>query len=99
MVSTVAYLSAVWCTHVLGFRLETNLKKQGIRHLIQASFGFYDQHPSGRIRKILDDNTALTHMSVAHLIPDLSTAVFVPVLGRRSYSPSTCASGEFSSRR
>lgn len=79
--STVVYFAAVWCTHILGFRLETNLKKQGIRHLMQASFGFYDQHPSGRIRKILDDNTALTHMSVAHLIPDLSTAVFVPVLG------------------
>lgn len=81
VVSTVVYFLAVLSTHILAFRLETNLKKEGIKHLMQASFGFYDKNESGRIRKIIDDNTALTHMSVAHLIPDLSTAVFLPFLG------------------
>lgn len=42
---------------------------------------FFDKNESGRVRKVIDDNTVLTHMSVAHLIPDLSTAIFVPVLG------------------
>ncbi|WP_130837120.1 ABC transporter ATP-binding protein [Lachnoclostridium sp. Marseille-P6806] len=79
--NTAVYFLSLWATHALGFRLETNLKKLGIRRLMQASFSFYDRNDSGRIRKIIDDNTVLTHMSVAHLIPDLSTAVFVPVLG------------------
>lgn len=79
--NTTVYFFSLWATHVLGFRLETNLKKLGIQRLMQASFSFYDRNDSGRIRKIIDDNTALTHTSVAHLIPDLSTAVFVPVLG------------------
>lgn len=79
--NTLVYFLAVWATHVLAFRLETNLKKQGIRHLMNASFSFYDKNESGRVRKIIDDNTAMTHSSVAHLIPDLTTAVFVPLLG------------------
>lgn len=79
--NTVVYFLALWSTHVLGFRLETNLKKQGIRYLMNASFSFYDKNESGRIRKIIDDNTALTHSSVAHLIPNLTTAVFAPMLG------------------
>ena len=81
MANTVIYFLSVMMTHVLAFRLETNLKKEGIRHLMRASFSFYDKNESGRIRKIIDDNTGLTHVSVAHLIPDLSTAVFVPILG------------------
>ncbi len=79
--NTVVYFLALWTTHMLAFRLETNLKKQGIRHLMGASFSFYDRNESGRIRKIIDDNTAMTHSSVAHLIPDLTTAVFAPLLG------------------
>lgn len=79
--NTFVYFLALWSTHVLAFRLETNLKKQGIMHLIDASFSFFDRNESGRIRKIIDDNTAMTHSSVAHLIPDLTTAVFAPLLG------------------
>ena len=79
--NTFVYFLALWSTHVLAFRLETNLKKQGIMHLMDASFSFFDRNESGRIRKIIDDNTAMTHSSVAHLIPDLTTAVFAPLLG------------------
>lgn len=79
--NTVVYFLAAWTTHMLAFRLETNLKKQGIRHLMNASFSFFDKNESGRIRKIIDDNTAMTHSSVAHLIPDLTTAIFAPLLG------------------
>ena len=79
--NVVVYFLSLWSTHFLAFRLETNLKKQGIRHLMEASFRFYDMNESGRIRKIIDDNTILTHSSVAHLIPDLTSAVFTPILG------------------
>lgn len=79
--STVCYFFSVWSTHALAFRLETNLKKLGIRHLMNASFSFFDKNESGRVRKVIDDNTVLTHTSVAHLIPDLATAFFVPLLG------------------
>ena len=67
-------------THILGFRLETNLRKYGIRGLSKASFSFFDTHPSGKTRKIIDDNATDTHMIVAHLIPDNAGAILMPIL-------------------
>ena len=67
-------------THVLGFRLETNLRKYGIEGLSKASFSFFDTHPSGKTRKIIDDNAMDTHMIVAHLIPDNAGAILMPIL-------------------
>lgn len=80
LISLFTYFLSLILTHALAFRLETNLKKEGIKHILNASFSFFDKNESGRVRKIIDDNTVLTHMSVAHLIPDMSTAVFVPVM-------------------
>lgn len=71
---------AVWASHLLGFRLETNLRKTAAGHLMKASFAFFDMNPSGKIRKLIDDNAQETHMIVAHLIPDNISALLTPVL-------------------
>lgn len=47
---------------------------------MDASSSFFDHNSSGEIRKIIDDNAAETHKTVAHLIPDNVTAVMTPVL-------------------
>lgn len=78
---TLTYFFAAMATHLIAFRLEANLKKAGMDALLEAPFSFYDKYPSGKIRKILDDNTALTHTSVAHLLPDLAAALIIPVFG------------------
>lgn len=78
--NVIVYYLAVWSSHLLAFRLETNLRKAGIRHLMNASFAFFDRNSSGRIRKIIDDNAAQTHTIVAHLIPDLTGAILTPIL-------------------
>ena len=74
------YFFSLWASHLLAFRLETNLRKTGIRHLLSGSFAFYDMNRSGNIRKIIDDNAAQTHMIVAHLIPDLTGAIAIPAI-------------------
>ena len=73
-------IAAATCSHYLGFRLETNLRKNGLHKLLDASSSFFDHNSSGEIRKIIDDNAAETHKTVAHLIPDNVTAVMTPVL-------------------
>lgn len=78
--ASLIYVSAVLISHVLGFRLETNLRKRGIDGLTDASFRFFDLTPSGKTRKIIDDNAAQTHMIVAHLIPDNTGALITPLL-------------------
>jgi len=71
---------ATWASHILAFRLETNLRKTAINHLMEASFSFFDTNASGKIRKIIDDNAAETHTIVAHLIPDNTNAMLMPIL-------------------
>lgn len=77
---SVIYMISVLLTHVLGFRLETNLRKRGIDGLTSASFKFFDLNASGRTRQLIDDNAAHTHSIVAHLIPDNAGAVLTPIL-------------------
>lgn len=74
------YFSSVFVTHILGFRLEANLRKKGIDGLATASFRFFDENASGLVRKTIDDNASQTHTIVAHLIPDNASAMLTPLL-------------------
>ncbi|HHX13620.1 MAG TPA: ABC transporter ATP-binding protein [Clostridiales bacterium] len=74
------YCLSLIVSHLFAFRIETNLRKFGIDGLTNASFKFFDVNSSGRIRKLIDDNAAQTHMAVAHLIPDNTGAMITPVL-------------------
>lgn len=65
--------------HNVGFSLETALRKRGVEGLNTASFRFFDTHSSGSIRKTIDDNAALTHTIVAHIIPDGTRAFLMPI--------------------
>lgn len=58
---SLLYFAAVLLTHMLGFRLETNLRKRGIDGLTNASFRYFDLNSSGKTRKLIDDNAAQTH--------------------------------------
>lgn len=78
--SMLLYLFSGISSHLLAFRLETNLRKKGIEGLCNASFRFFDLNPSGPTRKAIDDNASQTHMIVAHLIPDNSQAFSMPIL-------------------
>ena len=76
---TVVYLSALLFSHLFAFRLETNMRKKGLNALLDASFSFFDMNPSGRTRKIIDDNSSNTHTIVAHMLPDSVNAVLFPI--------------------
>ena len=77
---SLLYFAAMLWTHMLGFRLETNLRKRGIDGLTNASFRYFDLNSSGKTRKLIDDNAAQTHSIVAHLIPDNAGAILTPFL-------------------
>lgn len=75
----ITYMLSLICSHVFAFRLETNMKKRGLYHLLNASFSFFDINPSGRTRKVIDDNTENTHTIIAHILPDSVNAVLFPI--------------------
>lgn len=76
----VTYLIALLVSHLLAFRIESNMKKKGLEKLLSASFSFFDMNQSGKIRKLIDDNTEQTHTIIAHLIPDMTGAMLLPIL-------------------
>lgn len=80
LVGGLSYFCSLMISHLFAFRLETNLRKFGIDGLSKASFSFYDRNTSGKTRKLIDDNAAQTHMAVAHLIPDNTGAMIMPIL-------------------
>lgn len=74
-----AYAGSLAFSHAFAFRLETNLRKSGINALLAASFSFFDVHPSGATRKVIDDNAGNTHTIIAHMLPDSVNAVLFPL--------------------
>lgn len=78
--SFILYMLSCIFSHILGFRLESNLRKHGIDGIMKSSFRFFDLNSSGKIRKIIDDNASQTHNIIAHLIPDNAGAIIMLIL-------------------
>ncbi|MGT2933554.1 ABC transporter ATP-binding protein [Streptococcus catagoni] len=76
---SLTYLLSLICSHIYAFRLESNMRKEGLKHLLGASFSFFDKESSGKVRKIIDDNASNTHTVIAHLLPDAVNAFLFPI--------------------
>ena len=77
--SVLLYFAALVCSHLVAFRVEGNIRRFTIKKLLMLPLGFFDRNPSGRIRKILDDNATVTHTFIAHELPDLSGTLIIPI--------------------
>lgn len=77
---SLIYLLSGYFSHILGFAFERSIRIKGIDGLLASSFKFLDTHPSGLIRKTIDDNAAMTHMAIAHFIPDFPKTVLTLIL-------------------
>ncbi len=78
------FILATLLSHLMGFALESALRRRGVDGLSRASFRFFEMHSSGTVRKTIDDNAEMTHVAVAHHIPEfargLSTLLLAFVL-------------------
>ncbi len=75
----VIYFGALLCSHGAAFRMEKNLKMAVLQHLAKMPMGYFDMNPSGKLRKIIDENSAQTEAYVAHQLPDL-VGVYVTMI-------------------
>ncbi|MDR0544529.1 MAG: ABC transporter ATP-binding protein/permease [Odoribacteraceae bacterium] len=70
------YFGALCASHLAAFRVEANVRKEATRRVVAMPLGFFDEHASGRVRKVIDDNAGVTHSFLAHQLPDVAgTAV------------------------
>ena len=76
----VLYFLALMSSHLAAFRVESNIRKDAMKRVVEMPLGFFESTTSGRIRKIIDDNAGITHSFLAHQLPDLAATLLVPVI-------------------
>lgn len=78
--SVVVYFGALMSSHLAAFRVEVGLQKVAMQKIINMPLGFFDQHSSGKLRKIINDGAGTTHMFLAHQLPDLAGTLLSPII-------------------
>lgn len=76
------YFAALMCTHLSAFRTASNIRKQGMAHLMKTPLGFFDANASGLLRNRLDGAAGETETLLAHNLADVvgTVAMFVSML-------------------
>lgn len=77
--SICLYFLALALSHLAAFRVETNMRRYAMKKIVKMPLGFFDNNTVGRIRKIIDDNAGITHVFLAHQLPDLAGTIITPV--------------------
>ena len=65
------YFAALMCTHLSAFRAASNIRKQGMAHLMKTPLGFFDSNASGLLRNRLDGAAGETETLLAHNLADV----------------------------
>ncbi len=79
VLSWLVYIAALACSHGGAFRTASNMKKALMEHIARLPVGFADEMGSGRVRRTVTDVTSSTETLLAHNLPDMASAVVLPV--------------------
>ena len=67
-------------THLSAFKNEKNMKDAAMNHLLKLPLGYFSNHTSGGLRKVIDFSTAKTEGFLAHNLFDLVGAIVTPIV-------------------
>ena len=73
------YGLALLFSHITAFNTAAILKRKLLKHLGTVHLGFFDAHPSGELRKLIEKNTDAPETLIAHQIPNTAQSVALPV--------------------
>ncbi|MCB8817671.1 ABC transporter ATP-binding protein [Desulfosporosinus shakirovi] len=76
----IVYFFALLSSHLAAFRVEIGMQKVGMDKILSMPLGFFDQHSSGKTRKIVNDGAGTTHSFLAHQLPDMAGSFVSPVM-------------------
>ncbi len=76
----LVYFLALMISHLAAFEVETGMKKVGFQRVMEMPLGFFNEHSSGKMRKVINDGAAATHGFLAHQLPDMAGTVVTPIL-------------------
>ena len=66
-------------THLSAFKNEKNMKDAAMKHLLKLPLGYFSNHTSGGLRKVIDYSTTKTETFLAHQLFDLTGAIVTPI--------------------
>lgn len=79
ILSMVIYICALMCSHTSAFRVQANLRKDMMHHIVKLPLGELEKFGSGRLRKTVNDCSAATETYLAHQLPDMVGSIVTPI--------------------
>ena len=73
------YSLALLFSHLGAFHTAKNMQSQILHHLASLPLGFFSQNSSGKLRKIINENTAQTENFLANQLPDMTGSAVTAV--------------------
>lgn len=75
LASILTYFLALMCTHVAAFRTAANMRKRTCEHAMRLPLGYFDNHATGELRRVIDGCAASTETLLAHNLPDSAGSI------------------------
>ncbi|WP_308644285.1 ABC transporter ATP-binding protein [Oceanotoga sp.] len=79
VLSFILYFTALMLSHTTAFNVRKNMILSSIEKIQSFNMAFHLNNTSGKLRKIIEKNTADTETFIAHLLPDLSQSFVIPI--------------------
>lgn len=79
IVSMLLYFAALMCSHFAAFRVQVNLRKKMMHHIVQLPMGELERLGSGKIRNIVNECSKATETYLAHQLPDMVQGYVTPI--------------------
>lgn len=79
ILSMLIYVAALMCSHKSAFRVQANLRKEMMHHIVKLPIGEIEKTGSGKLRKTVDDCSASTETYLAHQLPDSVGSIITPL--------------------
>lgn len=79
LLSMVVYIIGLMCSHLSAFRVQANIRKSLMRHILTLPLGSIEQFGSGKVRKIVNECSEATETYLAHQLPDMVAAYVTPI--------------------
>ncbi len=79
-IGIILYYISLMLSHLLAFEVEIGLKKSGFEKTLNMPLGFFNEKSSGKIRKVINDGAAQTHVFLAHQLPDITGTIITPLM-------------------
>lgn len=80
VIGMIVYFIALMCSHIAAFHTAKNMKSTVLRHLIGMPLGYFSEKTTGRLRKIIEENSSQTETFLAHQMPDMAASYITPVV-------------------